>query len=106
MPSNRYLPHIKKGLFTVLLFPLSAYMLISFAVASTGPYHGNAKSHIFHSPSCRYYTCKACTVTFGTREAAVQAVPEMQTLTDPSSLLLARPWPLNEVARGTTRPIR
>ena len=63
----------KKGLITALLVLLSTLVIIGLAGASTGPYHGNAQSHIFHSPSCRYYTCKACTVTFGTREAAVVA---------------------------------
>ena len=63
----------KKYLLSTSLVLLSAFMIIGLAGASTGPYHGNAKSHIFHNPSCRYYTCKACTVTFGTRGAAVVA---------------------------------
>ena len=40
---------------------------------STGPYHGNVRSHVFHKPSCRYYNCKNCTAVFQTREAAIAA---------------------------------
>ncbi len=36
-------------------------------------YHGNVKSKVFHSPSCRYYSCKNCTVKFASREAAIKA---------------------------------
>lgn len=36
-------------------------------------YHGNVRSHIFHGPSCRYYSCKNCTRVFKTREAAIAA---------------------------------
>ena len=36
-------------------------------------YRGNAKSKVFHSPSCRYYSCKNCTVVFRSREEAIRA---------------------------------
>jgi hypothetical protein len=36
-------------------------------------YHGNRQSHIFHQPSCRYYSCANCTVVFKSREEAVKA---------------------------------
>lgn len=36
-------------------------------------YHGNTSSKIFHSPSCRYYTCKNCTRNFSSRDAAIAA---------------------------------
>jgi hypothetical protein len=26
--------------------------------------HGNARSGIYHNSSCKYFTCKACTVVF------------------------------------------
>ena len=36
-------------------------------------YHGNSKSKVFHSPACRYYDCKNCTVEFRSREAVIKA---------------------------------
>lgn len=36
-------------------------------------YHGNIKSKVFHSPGCRYYTCKNCTVEFKSRSEAIAA---------------------------------
>lgn len=39
-------------------------------VATTGSFHGNTKSHIYHSSSCRYYTCKNCTASFSSRAEA------------------------------------
>lgn len=36
-------------------------------------YHGNSQSHIFHCPSCRYYTCKDCTIIFNSREDAISS---------------------------------
>jgi len=36
-------------------------------------YHGNTKSKIFHSSSCRYYNCKNCTRVFNSREEAINA---------------------------------
>jgi methylphosphotriester-DNA--protein-cysteine methyltransferase len=36
-------------------------------------YEGNAQSHIFHKPGCRYYGCKACTARFEKREDAIKA---------------------------------
>ena len=41
--------------------------------ATTGGYHGNVKSHVFHSPSCRQYNCKNCTMEFASKSAAVSA---------------------------------
>lgn len=37
------------------------------------PYHGNTKSHVFHSSSCKHYNCKNCTVNFKSREDALTA---------------------------------
>ena len=36
-------------------------------------YHGNRSSKVFHAPGCRHYTCKNCTVTFKSRDAAIKA---------------------------------
>jgi endonuclease YncB( thermonuclease family) len=41
--------------------------------AVQGGFHGNLKSHVFHSPSCRNYNCKNCTVGFTTAEEAKKA---------------------------------
>ena len=46
---------------------------IKKAPVSAGAYHGNAGSHTFHQPGCRYYNCKSCTVMFGSREEAIKA---------------------------------
>jgi micrococcal nuclease len=35
---------------------------------SSGGYHGNLKSHAFHSSRCRNYDCKNCTKTFQLQE--------------------------------------
>lgn len=40
---------------------------------SSGVFHGNAKSHVFHSPGCQHYSCKNCTETFKSIEEAVRA---------------------------------
>jgi len=34
-------------------------------------YKGNTRSKIFHSPGCRYYDCRACTVNLETRVEAI-----------------------------------
>lgn len=41
--------------------------------AGSDSYHGNVKSHKFHSPSCRHYNCKNCTEVFNSRGEAVSA---------------------------------
>lgn len=38
---------------------------------SGGALHGNVKSHVFHQPSCRDYSCKNCVEMFQSREAAL-----------------------------------
>lgn len=40
---------------------------------SSGGFHGNVKSHVFHSPSCRHYNCKNCTATFSNKDVALKA---------------------------------
>jgi micrococcal nuclease len=38
--------------------------------AAAGEYHGNTKSHVYHSSSCRHYNCKNCNQTFDSIEIA------------------------------------
>lgn len=33
-------------------------------------YRGNTQSRVFHQSSCRYYTCRNCTATFGSAAEA------------------------------------
>lgn len=40
--------------------------------SSAGVYHGNRSSRVYHAPGCRYYNCKNCTVTLGSKEEAAQ----------------------------------
>jgi endonuclease YncB( thermonuclease family) len=42
-------------------------------VSTSGPFHGNLSSHVFHGPNCEYYNCKHCTAVFKTYEAAMAA---------------------------------
>jgi len=43
------------------------------AEPSSGPFHGNVKSRVYHAPGCRDYHCANCTAVFATREAAEAA---------------------------------
>ena len=52
---------------------LAAVLAAGWALAQDTVFHGNAQSHIFHRQGCRYFDCKACTVVFQSREAAVAA---------------------------------
>jgi hypothetical protein len=36
-------------------------------------YHGNIKSQVFHTPNCKDYNCKNCTVKFRSTEEATKA---------------------------------
>ncbi len=38
---------------------------------SSGPFHGNVRSHVFHAPGCRSYNCTNCTAVFATRDEAL-----------------------------------
>ncbi len=38
-------------------------------VATTGPYHGNSRSKVYHAAGCQYYDCKNCTVGLASAEA-------------------------------------
>lgn len=40
---------------------------------SSGEYRGNYKTHVFHRPGCRYYSCSTCTVSFASPAAARSA---------------------------------
>lgn len=46
---------------------------VNLPEGSSEVFHGNAKSHVFHSPGCQHFNCKNCTETFKTVEAAVKA---------------------------------
>ena len=39
---------------------------------SSTTYHGNKKSHVYHAPGCRYYSCKNCTVSLSSKEEAAR----------------------------------
>ncbi len=41
--------------------------------ASTGAYHGNLKSHVFHGLGCRHYNCKNCRKSFSSKSEAQNA---------------------------------
>ncbi len=41
--------------------------------ATSGEFHGNVKSHVFHRASCRHYNCKNCTQGFSSRSEALNA---------------------------------
>ncbi|MCP3888510.1 MAG: nuclease [Desulfobulbaceae bacterium] len=52
----------------------------SYSKSNTGKYgdagtgfHGNIKSHVFHSSSCRHFNCKNCIESFYTRKKAIAA---------------------------------
>ncbi len=49
-------------------------------------YHGNAKSHVFHAPDCRYYDCSNCTVEFASGAAAVAAGYRPCKVCEPSTV--------------------
>jgi micrococcal nuclease len=40
---------------------------------SSGNYHGNINSHVFHGSSCRHYNCKNCTKSFSSKSQAIGA---------------------------------
>jgi ferredoxin len=53
-----------------ILFCPSAVAETKEAKATGTVYHGNSKSHVYHSPGCRYYNCKACTVILKSEKEA------------------------------------
>ena len=50
-----------------------AVAALPFSAAASTTYHGNSESKIFHSSGCRYFSCKACTKTFTSRQSAIDA---------------------------------
>jgi len=46
---------------------------ITSYAAIPGGYHGNVKSHVFHSPACKDYDCKNCVQSFRRRQEALDA---------------------------------
>jgi hypothetical protein len=53
--------------------PASRGLQATLAVSASGPFHGNVKSLIFHSPGCASFDCKNCVAVFATRAAAAAA---------------------------------
>jgi len=43
------------------------------AMLSSGDFHGNVSTHVFHSSTCKAYNCKNCTEVFKNREDAIKA---------------------------------
>jgi micrococcal nuclease len=41
--------------------------------SAEGPFRGNARSRVFHSPVCQHYRCANCTLEFASLEAAREA---------------------------------
>ena len=62
------LHHMRLGLLCFL-----CVLVMAAAAQAATVYHGNTQTHIFHAPSCRYYSCKKCTAVFPSREAAVKS---------------------------------
>ncbi len=58
--------HSKKG-------KSSKAMDMAMATSTLFVFHGNVKSRIFHSQSCKHFNCKNCTKIFSNRDAAIQA---------------------------------
>ncbi len=44
-----------------------------YSTQSFGTYHGNKKSHVYHSAGCRHYNCKNCVITFHSKSEAESA---------------------------------
>ena len=42
----------------------------SASSSTSGPYHGNKRSKVYHSQGCQYFDCKNCTVNLVSKEAA------------------------------------
>ena len=62
-----------RRLFIVIALVFALTITAGLVVAESVIYHGNAKSHVFHTQTCRYYDCKNCTVEFFSKEEAVDA---------------------------------
>jgi endonuclease YncB( thermonuclease family) len=41
--------------------------------SSSGPFHANTSTKVFHAPGCTFYDCDRCTVALPTYEAAIAA---------------------------------
>lgn len=50
-----------------------AAILVALATAAfAATYRGNTQSRVFHQSTCRYYTCKNCTVEFSSSAEAIE----------------------------------
>lgn len=55
-------------------FLAGVLLIVGLATAGAllaGSYRGNSQSRVFHASDCRHYNCKACTVEFESRDAAL-----------------------------------
>jgi hypothetical protein len=56
------------------LRPLIFVLMLLALQALAGPeFRGNKKSHVFHSSSCRYFSCSNCTAVFSSAAQAAEA---------------------------------
>lgn len=56
-----------------LVLLLAIILVSSAATRAQAVYHGNRKSHVFHSSSCRYFDCANCTIPFASSGEAIKA---------------------------------
>ncbi len=50
--------------------PVPPWAYRAGTVISSGPYHGNARSKVYHAAGCQHYDCKNCTVALASAEEA------------------------------------
>ena len=50
--------------------PVPPWAYRAGTVISSGPYHGNARSKVYHAAGCQYFDCKNCTVELASAEEA------------------------------------
>jgi hypothetical protein len=63
----------RRGLIAARCLALSLLVAFSSMTPAGEPFHGNARTRVFHQPSCRHYSCPNCTVRFDTVPEAVEA---------------------------------
>ena len=50
--------------------PVPPWAYRAGTVISSGPYHGNARSKVYHAAGCQHYDCKNCTVQLASADEA------------------------------------
>jgi micrococcal nuclease len=61
-----------EGSFSKIVSTLKSSIL-TVGGGSANVYHGNRRSHVFHSPSCADYNCKNCTLILGSIQEAMNS---------------------------------